>query len=257
MFGSKKITPLRTVNLVKDPEGRSAVNLTKLTQQGNTHIDLAKRSDKARISLEKRNLAGIRAEVVMLLDHSGSMYADYQSGAVQQLVERALAFSLQVDVNGAIPVIPFDSRVLPDVEVTVDNYKGVVERDIWRGRDMGSTDLASALEVVRDMADEATSPLFVVVVTDGNPDSQSATTSIACELARYPVFLKFLALRSVPYLAELDKLSGSKRLLDNVNAKPSKGGPSLLTCTDEQFAEAMADEWDTWLVAAKAAGVLA
>jgi uncharacterized protein YegL len=259
IFGKKNASsPMRTVaksiNLVKEPSGAPAVNLQKVRDDG--HVNLAKRADTAGIALSKRGLAGIRAEAVLVLDHSGSMYRNYASGEVQKLVERALAFALQIDVDGSVPVIPFDGRILPTVNVGIHNYQNVVADRIWRGKDMGSTDLAGALEVVQGMAAAASQPLFVIVVTDGEPNDRAATTKVVCNLARYPVFLKFLALEQVHYLAELDDLGDDKRLLDNVDAKPDAAGVSLLTCSDMQFAEAMADEWDTWLAAATKAGVL-
>jgi hypothetical protein len=166
LFNRGAITPARTVNLVKDPTGAPAVNLTKVRDAG--HVDLAKRADKAGLALSKRGLAGIRAQALLVLDHSGSMRADYASGAVQTLVERALGFAL----------------------------------------------------------------------------------------ARYPVFVKFLAVAPVAYLNELDDLGNDRRLLDNVDAKPSSPALNLRTCTDAQFADAMVDEWDTWIAAATKAGVL-
>lgn len=255
LFGSKpQLSVARTVNLTKDPAGAPAVNLTKVRDGG--HLDLAKRAEKSGIALGKRGLAGIRAQALLVLDHSGSMYQDYASGAVQTLVERALGFSLQIDVDGTVPVIPFDSRILPTVNVGVDNYAGVVDREIWRGRDMSSTNLAAALRVVKREAEHTQTPIFCTVVTDGEPDNRPDTTNIVCDLSRYPVFVKFLALKPVAYLNELDDLDGSKRLLDNVDAKPSTADLDLLSCSDLQFADAMADEWDSWIVAAQKAGVL-
>lgn len=258
LFGKNKpdpMAPARTVNLVKDPTGAPAVNLTKVRDSG--HLDLAKRAEKSGVALGKRGLAGLRAQALLVLDHSGSMHADYQSGAVQTLVERALGFALQIDVDGTVPVIPFDSRILPTVDVGVDNYAGVVDRQIWRGRDMGSTNLAAAMTYVLNEARTATLPLFCIVVTDGEPDNRNAATEVVCELSRYPVFIKFLALKPVAYLSELDDLGDTRRLLDNVDAKPSSRELDLPTCTDLQFADAMVDEWDTWIEAATKAGVLA
>jgi hypothetical protein len=249
--GGDVFRPSRTVNLIKDSTGNSAINLSKVRDAG--HIDLAKRADKAGIALSKRGLAGIRAQAVLALDHSGSMHADYANGKVQTLVERVLGFALQIDLDGTVPVIPFDSCVHPAVDVTVDNYRGVVNQRIWRPERMGTTDLASALIAVRELAETTTEPIFCAVVTDGNPNSQPATTDIVCKLASYPVFLKFLAIREVPYLNELDNMSPDNRLLDNVNAQFFADPASV---SDLVFADAMADEWDSWVAAAAKAGVL-
>jgi hypothetical protein len=213
---------------------------------------LKPKSDAVGVALAKKGMHGVRAEAVMLLDYSGSMYSDYQSGAVQTLVERFLAFALQIDADGKIPVVPFASRRLNTINVDVNNYQGVVNRELVNKHQMGSTNLAHALEEVLNIARTTDSPLYVGVVTDGNPDDYQETTKKVCQLANYPVFIKFLALRDVPYLQELDDLNSSYRLVDNVDTKTF---PSL-AITDEQFAEAMADEWDTWVDAAQQAGLL-
>ena len=244
--------PARTVNLTKDSSGSSAINLSKVREDG--HIDLAKHADKAGIALSKRGLAGIRAQAVLVLDHSGSMHADYANGKVQTLVERVLGFALQIDVDGTVPVIAFDSGVHPTVEVNVSNYRNVVDNQIWQPRRMGTTDLAKALVAVREMAKTTDEPIFCAVVTDGNPDSKAATTKVVCELAAYPVFLKFLAIRDVPYLNDLDNLDDpARRLLDNVNAQSFDDPASV---SDLAFADAMAAEWEIWVSLATKAGVL-
>lgn len=247
--------PQKTVTLTKDTSGAPAVDLTKVRADG--HEDLAKVAEKAGLELSKRDLSGLRGKVVALLDHSGSMDGDYRSGAVQKLMERALGVSFQFDSDGSVPVIRFDSKVWPAVDVDQSNFSSIVSSQLYSRNDMGSTDLSSALEVVKEMAAATDEPIILLVFTDGNPNDKKSATKLVCELAGYPVFIKFLALREVDYLSELDDLDGSKRLLDNVDAKPEKGsGLNLLTCTDLEFAAAVVDELDTWVAAATAAGVL-
>lgn len=252
------VTTQKTISF--DTDGAPAVNLRK-THPG--HVDLIKRFDKAGLALSKRGLAGIRAQAALVLDHSISMSEDYRNGKVQTLVERVLGFALQIDADGVVPVIPFDSYVYPVVHVGVDagmtadgtrvvEYRDAVNRHLWRPRTMGSTDLAAALDVVLDMARTASTPLFVVVITDGSPDSHSRATRRVIESAQYPIFLKFVAIRDVPYLRELDNM-GTSRLLDNVDAKTFTDPAAV---TDLVFADAMADEWDTWITQARSAGVL-
>jgi hypothetical protein len=242
---------MNTISLVKDPTGAPAVDITNL---GSDHIDLAKRAQKAGISLSKRGLGGIRAQAVLILDHSGSMRNDYKNGTVQTLVERALWFALQVDVDGEIPVIPFDTKVKKTVPVNLRNYQGIVDSEIFKRRDMGTTDLAAALDVLKEMAEKTDAPIFAIIVTDGSPNNRPATTKIVCELADYPVFLKFLAIQPVDYLQELDDLDSSKRRVDNADAK-FVTNPAVMS--DLEFADAMVDEWDTWIKAATEAGIIA
>lgn len=255
MFGfgnsQSNMTAARSVPLVKDQTGASAVSTTEIEQRAGAM--LRKKTEAATVSLQKRNMGGIRAQVMVVLDHSGSMMYDYMNGKVQSLVDRFLGFGLAVDVDGEVPVLPFDSRVKPIVNVNMSNYQGVVEREIYKPHDMGLTDLTAALEKVRDAAKKTDAPLFVAIVTDGEPNDRSSAREIIKDLSRYPVFIKFLAVRPVRFLEELDDMSDSERLLDNVDAKSYSDVSSV---TDEQFADDMADEWDSWTTAGLAKGVL-
>lgn len=241
----------RSVPLVKDVNGAAANNLQAIEDAGG--VNLRKKTEAVTVSLRKRNMSGIRAQVMVILDHSGSMSSDYRSGKVQDLVDRFLAFGLAVDVDGEIPVVPFDSRVKPTVDVNMNNYQGVVERDIYKPRDMGGTNLTAALEVVLKEAKKTDTPLFVTIVTDGEPNDRTSAKKLVVELANYPVFIKFLAVQRVNFLRELDDLSDNDRLLDNVDTKEYT---DLNSVTDEQFADDMADEWDSWVEAALKAGTL-
>ncbi len=243
-------TVAKSVPLVKDASGAAATNLNDIESSGG--LSLRKKTEAVTVSLRKRDMSGIRAQVMVILDHSGSMSSDYRNGKVQDLVDRFLAFGLSVDVDGEIPVVPFDSRVKPAVNINMSNYQGVVERDIFDYYNMGGTNLTAALEVVREEAKKTDMPLFVAVITDGDPNDKRTARELVKDLSRYPVFIKFLAVQNVPFLDELDDMTDSERLLDNVDTKSYTNG----TVTDEQFAEDMTDEWNTWVAAALAAGVL-
>lgn len=250
-----------TINLVKDPTGAPAVDLSTLDSR---HVDLRKRAEKAGVSLSKRGLDGIRGRVVMLLDHSGSMYGGYQRGLVQKLVERALGFALQIDSDGQIEVIPFDSVMWPTVAVDVSNYQGIADRSLWKPQRMGGTNMAQPFRHVEDLAKKSEEPIFLIVIGDGSPSDRDATTKAVCDLAEQPVFIKFLAIDQVDYLQELDDLPSGRRgvfggrrsgtrLLDNVDAKFIADPDGM---SDLAFADAMVDEWDTWITAATQAGIL-
>jgi hypothetical protein len=256
MFGRKNKTlsqstqtPANPVPFVRDTTGSPAVDLGKVAAAG--HVNLSKTAEKVGVSLRKRNLGGMRGRVIVLLDHSGSMYSDFQSGTVQKLLERTLGFGLNIDTDGAVGVIPFDSKVWRTAEVNVGNYQQAAQQ-AWKPGQMGSTNLTDALGKVRDVAAKTSEPIVCVVLTDGNPDDRYSATATVVDLARYPVWLKFLALRNVPYLSELDDMDGG-RLVDNVDAKTITDPAGI---SDDAFAEAMVDEFDSWVAAATQAGVL-
>lgn len=245
MFNRSKKPP-NPVTLVKE----TGPAVSRATVEAKGGVDLTKRFDKAGVSLSKRGLDGIRAEVVMLLDYSGSMALDYSNGTVQKLVDRVLGFALQIDNDGTVPVIRFDDKVYKAVNVTLANFSTVADQELYKGR-MGGTQMAPPLKSVLEMAKKTDKPLFVVIIGDGDPQDQVATTALVKELAAYPVFLKFIAIRPVPYLEQLDTMGD--RLIDNADAKffGDAAGMSDLTFTD-----GMLDEWDTWITAAQGAGIL-
>lgn len=255
MFGRRKSstmqsnqTPANPVPVVQDGSGAPAVDLGKVAASG--AVNLSKTAEKVGVSLAKRGLSGMRGRVVVVLDHSGSMYGDFASGTVQTLLERTLGFGLQVDTDGSVEVIPFDSGVWPTATVDLGNYQRA-SQSVWRQGSMGSTNLTAALEQVREIGASTSEPVVCVVLIDGDPNDRHSATRTVVDLARFPVFLKFLALRDVPYLRQLDDMDG--RLVDNVDAKTIADPVGI---TDEAFAEAMVDEWDSWLRDAKAVGVL-
>lgn len=241
----------RSVKVVKDASGAPAVSLEKVSADGG--VNLSKKTEAAVNSLRSNGMAGIRAQVMVVVDHSGSMYSHYTNGNVQALVDRFLGFGLAVDADGEIPVVPFDFKAKSAINVNMSNYQGIVQSKVFKSNDMGSTNLADALEKVRDEAKKTDAPLFVGIVTDGEPDNREAARDIIKDLARYPVFIKFLAVAPVRFLEELDDMPNTMRLLDNVDTKSYS---NLNSVTDEQFAKDMADEWDSWVTEATAKGIL-
>ncbi|MEV2222681.1 VWA domain-containing protein [Nocardia vinacea] len=222
------------------------------TVLGSSGIDLTKKFDKAGIALSKTGLNGIRAEAVLVLDHSGSMRYGYMNGMIQTLVERSLAFSLQIDVDGTIPVIPFDSRLWPTVDVQLNNYRDIVNQRIFKPNQMGGTCLAPALQVVLDMARAATSPIFLTIVTDDDPADRNEVIRLLKELKRYAVFVKVLTLVRAPFWDRMDDLE-VPGLIDNLDAKRITDPAGM---SDLDFADAMVCEWDSWVDLATRAGIL-
>ena len=262
MFGRKSQTTAELAAELGQPLGeprpaRAAINLQKGTGPAVARdtveltggVNMTKRFDKAGTALSKLGLTGVRAQVVMLLDHSGSMHSDYRNGTVQTLVERALGFAAQVDTDGKLPIIAFDSGVYEPVEVDLASYANVVNDKIWRPTEMSGTNMHKPLQQVIEMAKTTEEPIFLIVIGDGSPADKIKTKKAVIELANYPVFIKFLAIRPVDFLQELDDLPDSVRLLDNVDAK-FIDDPSGIS--DLNFAEAMADEWDSWFNLAQA-----
>lgn len=235
----------KTVSLTKRSTSAPAADMTGV------HPDLVKRVGKVQFALNKIGYDDIDAEVVVLLDRSGSMGG--RDREVQLLLERVLAFGLQVDADGNIPVIPFSATMHRQIDVNVSNYLSASARI---GRPNGGTIMSEPLLVAKSLAENSDKPIFLVIIGDGNPNDPHATTAVVCELASYPVFIKFISLAQVDYLDELDNLETTRpgaRLLDNVDAQDV---PNPAEISDLDFFQKMVEEWDTWIAAAQHHGLL-
>lgn len=234
----------KTVSLTKRATSAPAADLASASP------DMIKRVGKVQFALNRIGLDEIDAEMVVLVDRSGSMHG--RDHDVQLLLERILAFGLQIDSDGIIPVIAFDHRVFPEVDVTLSNYLTAAQQ---LPPAYGGTVMSKPIALARGLAANSEKPIFMVIIGDGspNPDDKNATTREVCELAGYPVFIKFISLAPVPYLQELDDLDDTRRLLDNVDAQDI---PDPAGISDLDFFNKMAEEWDTWMTAAKQHGLI-
>lgn len=260
------------------PIVRARGSVISLAKTGQGTISLRKGAEAAHDQLSAKGLLGIRAGGRLWIDRSGSMRWDFGSGAVQDLAEMVLGFMFQF--TAAVEVRFWDSVVHPAFVLTIDNYRGAIAREHAKLPPMGSTDMAGMLSTMRHIMQLNPPELSMdVVLSDGNPNDYrrnheaydslgelipgkmpgiaAQTTPVVIDLARYPTQIKFVGVRQTDYLQMLDDLEDylpGARLVDNVDTKIYE---DLGSISPEQFSADMADEWDTWIAAATAAGVLA
>lgn len=231
-------------------------------------VDLAK---KAGVSLAKTGAAEGKAKVALVLDVSGSMHSLFSDGSVDRLVQRALAFGLNLDDDGDIDVFIFDSDAIYVGTVNAGNYRGCAtgiskRRDIW-----GGTDYAKAMKLVRRHYGVQNDglPVYVMFVTDGGTSDRKAAEKQMIEASREGFFWKFMAIgrplergRGVKgprgglptgfdFLAYLDDMPG--RLIDNANAFTVESPDAV---PDEEFYDLMTDEYASWTAEARARGIV-
>jgi stress response protein SCP2 len=182
-----------------------AVRLEKqLAGQPPQMLDMVKR---AGISLQKRGLDTHRAKVALCLDISPSMYFLYQSGAVQQLCERVLALTVQLDDDGECDVFTFGGIGGHDEgPLDLRNYQGWIPQLIGRrGLDNG-TNYAMAMQTVRahyfpdagggprNTPTSAELPVFVMFVTDGATQQPEQAINQTIWSSGEPIFWQFMAI---------------------------------------------------------------
>lgn len=234
---------------------KSAISLEKIQAQAPGLVSLAK---TAAVSLDKKGLAGHRAAVYLVLDHSGSMDYHYRSGAVQKLADQALGLSVNIDDDGTVPVVFFSSTPSVPFDVNLANYAGRVNRQHEAER-WGGTQYASAMQMVIDhyQASGATDPALVVFQTDGNPQDQPKTEALLKAASKLPIFWSFVGFGDeLTFLRKLDNLrvGFGGRKVDNASLFETGADPALVS--DEELYDGIMHEYPKWLVAARSKGIL-
>ncbi|MFJ6730052.1 VWA domain-containing protein [Streptomyces sp. NPDC091281] len=219
-------------------------------------VSLAK---TAAISLEKHGAGGQRAAVYLVADRSLSMSDYYLDGSVQHLADQALGLSVNLDDDGTVPLVFFDSRPYPVVDISLDRYQGVVaEQHRLHGgaATMGGTQYAIAMKAVIEhyLRAGAADPALVIFQTDGAPQDSDATRLQLAQASKLPIFWAFVGFgpQTVLFLRQLDNLPG--RLVDNASYFHAGSRPK--TVADSTLYDGITKEYGTWLRAARTKGLL-
>ena len=191
----------------------------KKTQETETHtIDLTKKKEEVHsICLTKRPLNGLKAQVGLVLDFSGSMKDLYYNGTVQNIIENTLPLAMEFDDNGTMEVWIFETGYhrLPDINL--NNYKDYVDREILGSYKMHGTNYAPVIEDVIKTYKDSKLPSYVLFITDGDNADQPKTTQVIIEAAKHPIFWQFVGVGRArfTFLEKLDDLTG--RYVDNAD----------------------------------------
>ncbi|WP_406168963.1 VWA domain-containing protein [Streptomyces sp. NBC_00996] len=219
-------------------------------------VSLAK---SAAVSLEKRGLTGQRTAVYLVVDRSYSMRDYYRNGSVQHLADQALGLSVNLDDDGKVPLVMFDSQPYPLVEISLDRYQGVVaEQHRLHGGEltMGGTYYTIAMQAVIEhyQSSGASDPALVIFQTDGSPQDHDATRFKLAQASKLPIRWSFCGFgpSRVRFLERLRDLPG--RIVDNASYFHAGDRPSALP--DSVVYDGITKEFGAWLSQARVKGVL-
>ena len=249
------------INLSKDK-----VNLEKhVISLSKSVVDLSKKSSV--------DLGNTTAQVVVVLDYSGSMSGLYNNGTVQQTLNRLVPLGLTFDDNGAVEVFLFQNDHRQLVSMNLENYSNYVDEIVKKsGYSMGGTYYAPVLEAVieghndtkvervetkgflgfkrsKDVFSKVhvdglvndSVPTYILFITDGANSDETNTTHLLRRVCEKNVFIQFVGIgqESFRYLEQLDTLSGRTRdntgfcRMTDLNAVPDD---VLYTKVLEEFA---------------------
>lgn len=228
-------------------------------------VSFEKKVDSAvKVNMQKGGShADVRWSVIGLLDESYSMDPFFFDGTVQEVVDRALAWSATKDSDGMAPFGGFASDHVWHSEIDLTTVNNVVAREGWHT--WGGTNLAASLQAILDMIQQMgegwdSDPILLFIVTDGMPQNQDLVKRLICELSQYPVFVKILRVGSdrgakqfTEYLDNMEDHSPGSRLFDNVDCPDDSLYRGM---SDDKFNEDMTQETDSALAGMKSVGLV-
>ena len=226
------------VSLVKE---RQAV-LLKKAESTPGMVNLIK---QAAVSLEKRGLAEARYRVKLVLDISASMTGEFRSGAVNELVRRALALATRLDDDGQVDVYLFGLQAQRRGKVSLDNVNDFVP-GLKFGFE-GGTNYVPVMKMVRDdsRAEQGADPVLVLFITDGATSNRPAAEREMLDASSEPIFWKFMGIEAgrvdFEFLEKLDDMPG--RVVDNADFFKVRSPISL---PDAELFELLVNELDSW-----------
>ncbi len=233
-------------------------------------INLEKATKDVKIVLEKKEIFGEKANIKVVVDHSGSTGDLFRHGVVQTTLERILAVGLNMDSNQSIEVYAFNGNVTYIGEANESNIENFT-KDVFlkKVRVEGGTRYSPAMQaVVKDVEAEPKPqgffskllgkkeapvidkdlPTLVFFITDGDNSDKNITESYIKEVSTKPIFWQFIGIgySSMAFLDKLDKMEG--RTVDNANFIRAK---NIQDMTNSELYNEILNEYPLWLKEAR------
>ena len=154
-------------------------------------INLEKRAEKVTIVLEKRKLKAIPpVRVGLVVDTSGSARGLFQSGTMQETVDRLLAVAMKFDDNGELDMWHFNSAFASLKTAVKDDYGSYVNGSIMSRRDLwGGTVYSDVMQAVVDNYFPAVKAPVARGLLGGLFGKKEAATTAAAELPAMCFFI--------------------------------------------------------------------
>ncbi|MDZ8259301.1 TerD family protein [Nostoc sp. ChiQUE01b] len=241
-----------------------------------SYIDITKRAEinllkaKVDIVLKKKGIDKNLARVALVLDISGSMSHQYNSGAVQAFLERIVPVASRLDDNKTLDVWFFGSKYKRTKSVTEINLDGYINKECGQVKRAffvfkmpslmielggGNNEASVIKDVIKKYTQEQPSklPTLIVFLSDGGVTDEQEIKKSVIDAAKYPIFWQFVGLAGSNYgiLERLDTMDG--RIVDNADFFHLD---DLGKITDEQLYERLLNEFPSWMKQATARGIL-
>jgi hypothetical protein len=240
-------------------------------------ISLEKRAEKIGIILAKNNIVKVPpVRVGLALDVSGSTSGLYNSGIMQETVDRLLAVSLKFDDNGELDMWAFDdehtqletatpndyhtyleNKLLNESNVSLwggTNYAGALKSmvDFWFGAPKVEKKSGGWLKNIFSSHDDATTPdaatealhklpAMGLLVTDGEASDKHEAENVLRDSQKYNVYWQMVGVGPAHHFEFLQRMADKYPNVGFVNLT------SLDQTDDEIYSQLIAEEFIGWL----------
>jgi len=239
---------------VRTVPGEAALSLEKRAK-----LDLRKRA-VAEV-LDQKSASGVRARVVLVIDKTGSMLAQYRNRVVHRVVERMIPIATQLDGDGTLEAYLYARMFVKLPDIAVQHGEQWAQTFLHLGGTHEGIDYDALgarneeVPIMRDIIDSLRPgdlPTLVLFFTDGGFAKKREIAELMREASHLPAFWQFVGLGKANYglLRSLDELEG--RIIDNAGFFALD---DIDKVDDGELYARMLGEFPDWLRAARAAGI--
>ena len=246
--------PAAAAPVVRSVPGEAALSLEKRAK-----LDLRKRA-VAEV-LDQKSASGVRARVVLVIDKTGSMLAQYRNRVVHRVVERMIPIATQLDGDGTLEAYLYARMFVKLPDIAVQHGEQWAQTFLHLGGTHEGIDYDALgarneeVPIMRDIIDSLRPgdlPTLVLFFTDGGFAKKREIAELMREASHLPAFWQFVGLGKANYglLRSLDELEG--RIIDNAGFFALD---DIDKVDDGELYARMLGEFPDWLRAARAAGI--
>lgn len=207
------------------------------------------------LDLKKQGMtrADAKSRCKLFLDVSGSAKPLYQKRLMHALAVRAGGVALNLDDNGELDVVAFDSGAHLIREPFTERNSETYIQDYVQRLVGGSTNYAPPLKTL--LGEKPGDPIFVVFATDGENYDEPETESTLVALSYHgPIFVQFVGITDTGgnfrFLKRLNDLGG--RFIDNAGFCTL----DFSRATEEEVRAAILNEYPSFLGMCRQKGYL-
>lgn len=185
-------------------------------------LNLEKRTETLTLSLTKKKISSIRAQVGMAIDRSGSMDSLYRNNTMQEYVNRIIPLGLAFDDNGSVDSWAFHNSAFPTGTITVKNTETFIQDQILKINPSGTAfvpvlkmiynhyfkikeETTKSLEKVGffkslfgqvtgnyPKTNEIQDPVYLIFQTDGANSDMSETERLLADYEKQGIYIQFV-----------------------------------------------------------------